>query len=252
MSIVSPTITLHPLHRADGSATYIHTPTRTHIICGVNFPIEAPPRSSLPDDCYIEVHIRPAAGVGGVKERHLETLVASTLRAVVLGEGYPRGMVQITLQVLSQQGGDTGQGGSYLRELAGLVNAAMGGCLDAGVEMKGTVVATTVAVMKDGEVRAEPAREAMGKARSLHVLGFSREGECVLVESEGRFGVEEWETVVEEGRKAALSAGGIGKGVGDGEDVDMDVQDGAGGMALQEVLRKALKTKVAIEERWRG
>jgi exosome complex component RRP46 len=246
-------LALHPLTRADGSATYKHTATNTTILCGVNFPVEAPARSLLPEECYIEVNVRPHTGVGQVKERHLECLVADMLRSVVLLEMYPRMMLQITLQVMSQGRdeevtGSGGQGESYLPILAALVNAAVAGCLDAGVGMRGSVVATTVAVMKvTGELRIDPSVKDIKRARSLHVLGFSSVGELELMESEGIFSFEEWENVESLARAACL--GGVAE-IG-----DINMQDGeveAAGKNVMDVLRGAVEVRVMADERWRN
>src|SRR5947207_14302297 len=174
-------LVLHPLRRADGSATYTHAATKTTILCGVNFPTEAPARSSLPEECCVEVNVRAHNGVGQVKERHLEWLVADALRSVVLLETYPRMMLQVTLQLVSQardeqavSGGGGGQGESYLPALAGLVNAAVAGCLDAGVGMRCSVVATTVAVMAGGGgLRVDRGAKALHQATRLPVVGLA-------------------------------------------------------------------------------
>ena len=239
------TISLHPLTRADGSATYIHSSTNTTILCGVNFPVEAPARSSLPEECYIEVNVCPAAGVGQVKERHLETLVADTLRAVVLGEMYPRCILQVTLQVVSD-GIKGGQGGSYLPVLAGLVNAAVAGCLDAGVGMRGTVGATLLVITRNNEVKVGWSAAELKAARSMHVLAFSSAGELLLVESEGKFSFEEWEEVEGLGRRACVG----NKPGKEGDGVDMEVEGDT--KATQDVLRAAVEMRVMADERWRG
>jgi exosome complex component RRP46 len=243
-------IALHPLTRADGSATYTHAPTNTTILCGVNFPVEAPARSSLPEECYVEVNVRPHNGVGQVKERHLEYLVADTLRSVVLLENYPRMMLQVTLQVVSRGGDEQatgGQGESYLPVLAGLVNAAVAGCLDAGVGMRATAMATTVAVMKGTtEMRVDPGVQDIKGARSLHVLGFSSVGDTVLVESEGSFTFEEWEIVKELAQRVCLA--GVSKS-GDTKMQDGEIEEA--GQSVLDVLRGAVEAKVMAEERWR-
>jgi exosome complex component RRP46 len=237
-------LALHPLTRADGSATYKHTATNTTILCGVNFPVEAPARSLVPGECYIEVNVWPHTGVGQVKERHLECLVADTLRSVVLLEMYPRMMLQVTLQVMSHGRDEeiTGSGGQ------GLGNAAVAGCLDAGVGMRGSVVATTVAVMKvTGELRIDPSVKDVKRAKSLHVLGFSSVGELELMESEGIFSFEEWENVESLARAACL--GGVA------ETGDTNMQDGeveAAGKNVMDVLRGAVEVRAMADERWRN
>ena len=59
-----PTITLSPLDRTDGSASYSNNGYT--ILAGVNGPVEVQRRDELPEEATIDVNIRPAAGVGGV------------------------------------------------------------------------------------------------------------------------------------------------------------------------------------------
>jgi exosome complex component RRP46 len=90
---------LHPLKRADGSATYI-SPNGYSILAAVNGPVEVQRRDELPDEAHFEVNVRPQDSVGQVKDRHLELLIANTLRDVVFVQMFPRQMVQLTLQIL--------------------------------------------------------------------------------------------------------------------------------------------------------
>jgi exosome complex component RRP46 len=174
---------------------------------------------------------------------------------VVLLEMYPRMMLQVTLQVMSQgrdeeavSGGGGGQGESYLPVLAGLVNAAVAGCLDAGVGMRGSVVATTVAVTKgNGELKVDPSVKEFRGMRSLHVFGFSSAGELVLVESEGAFTFEEWERLEALARTACLD------GVGESGDIKMlDGDVGETAKSLLDIVRGSVESRVMAEERWRG
>jgi exosome complex component RRP46 len=249
-------LVLHPLRRADGSATYTHAASKTTILCGVNFPTEAPARSSLPEECCVEVNVRAHNGVGQVKERHLEWLVADALRSVVLLETYPRMMLQVTLQLVSQardeqavSGGGGGQGESYLPALAGLVNAAVAGCLDAGVSMRCSVVATTVAVMAgSGELKVDPGVKDLQKTTSLHVFGFSAVGELVLVESEGVFTFDEWERLEARARTVCLGSGGGSGHMTMVVDSDLDGAD----KSLLDIVRGSIEARVMADERWRG
>lgn len=100
---------LHPLHRADGSATYI-SPNGYLVLGAVNGPVEVQRRDELPEDAHIEVNVRPHDGIGQVKERHLEAIVSNTLRDVVFLHMFPRQMVQLTLQILKVPVDDHGIG----------------------------------------------------------------------------------------------------------------------------------------------
>lgn len=91
--------TLHPLHRAGGSATYT-SPNGYSILAAVNGPVEVQRRDELPEEAHIEVNVRPHDGVGQVKERHLELIIANLLRDVIFVQMFPRQMVQLTVQIL--------------------------------------------------------------------------------------------------------------------------------------------------------
>ena len=116
-------VTLSPLHRADGSATF--TSNGYSVVAAVNGPIEVQRRDELPEEAAIDVAIRPAGGVGGedccysdhepssmllmfitgVRERHLESILQNTLRHVILVSAHPRTLIQLTLQIISSKEG---------------------------------------------------------------------------------------------------------------------------------------------------
>lgn len=58
-----PNAILSHLHRADGSATF--SQNGYTVIGAVNGPMEVSRRDELPESAYVEVMVRPAAGVGG-------------------------------------------------------------------------------------------------------------------------------------------------------------------------------------------
>lgn len=93
-----PKASLSHLHRADGSATYSYNDYT--VIGAVNGPVEVQRRDELPEEAFIDVVVTPNVGVGGVKERHLESIVQATLKHVVLIELFPRTMIQVTLQIV--------------------------------------------------------------------------------------------------------------------------------------------------------
>lgn len=61
---MEPTATLSLLHRADGSASF--SQNGYTVIGSVNGPIEVQRRDELPEEAFVDVVIRPAAGVGGL------------------------------------------------------------------------------------------------------------------------------------------------------------------------------------------
>lgn len=249
-----PTLLLRTLSTADGSASYT-SPQHSHTtLCGVNYPLEVSYRSKeLPEDTYIEVNIRPQNAVAGVKEHHVEQLVTWVLRSVVRGRDTPRTMLQCTLQVTdvevdeSLPGGvkGTGQGESYLELLVGCINAAMLGCLDAGVQMTGIVGAILVAIGKDGKITLWPGLKERKLSSSSHVFGVGQGGELIICESEGNFDIDGWEKASSLARRAV-----IGRDSYQGEHVAMDHQDPTE-TSLLDGFRQAVEARVEKDSRWR-
>lgn len=117
VAVTEPSVILSHLHRADGSATF--SQNGYTVIGAVNGPIEVLRRDELPEEAAIEVLVRPAAGVGGkllrqrksfqvpvltkfvlgTRERHLESILQSTLRQIILVHNFPRTLIQVTLQI---------------------------------------------------------------------------------------------------------------------------------------------------------
>jgi exosome complex component RRP46 len=100
-----PSAILSHLYRTDGSATF--TQNGYTIIGAVNGPIEVQRRDELPEEAAIDVIVRPAAGVGTTRERHLESILERTLRPIVLVQNFPRTLIQVTLQVTDTPGDDS-------------------------------------------------------------------------------------------------------------------------------------------------
>lgn len=258
--------TLHTLSRASGSATYVsprplrstyqqtQAPSQSSapltITCGVNFPLEVPRRSDeIPDALLIEVNIRPARGVGQVRERHLEELVKRTLGTIIFKEDWPRQVCQVGLQVMT--GGqeveveEGGQNVRYLGYLPGCVNAAVMGCLDAAVPMKTVLGAVMIGVTKSGDILGQPDAWERSICESLHVFGFTANGKLVLAESEGRFTVDEWEQGQALGQRMV-----IGQEAEEGDAIMNGNQEGLEGGSLINMLRQTIEARVARDERW--
>lgn len=238
-------ITLHPLDRASGSATYTSPSSKLTILSAVNGPLEVPRRSDeLPTSLLMGVNIRPHDGVAMVQERHLEELVRKTLQAVVLVKDYPRHLLQVVLQILraertAEEGSSVGDG--YLGVLCGLLNAASLGVLDAAVGMKEVFVASLVGVSKDGKVVAEPGMQDRSVCRSLHVFCFGGKGGLLLSESEGRFSIHEWEKAMAVAREACL-----------GSSLDVEMNGKTMRQTLLQGVRTKLENRIAMDHTWRA
>jgi exosome complex component RRP46 len=100
----APEASLDILPKADGSATYKHAGYT--ITAAVNGPIEAARRDEHPYKANVDVVVRPAAGVGGTRERYLESLLASTLSQIILVKDFPRLAIQVVLQIETSPAND--------------------------------------------------------------------------------------------------------------------------------------------------
>lgn len=260
MAATLPQIELHTLDSADGSVTYT-SPTSSHtLIAGVNYPLEVTFRSKeIPEDTYIEVNLRPHNAVAQVKERHVEELVRRVLKSVVRGIETPRCMLQCTIQVLdveideSMPGGvkGGGQGESYLEVLAGALNAAVLGCLDAGVQMWGVAGAVVVAITRKGELVVWPGLKQRKYARSLHVFAFDREGKVLLAESEGSFELEEWMKAQNTARKVVVGATTTDE-VDNSDDADVAMGEDIISGSYFDKVRRVVEERVMKDSKLRG
>lgn len=109
--------TLHPLNRATGSARYTSPNSPHTILATINGPHELPKRSDeIPDNVFVDVHVRPAVGVSGVRERRLEEIVKKTVGSAEILRG--REMMRLGIMVgLLVVGGREGGGGTQGKEV---------------------------------------------------------------------------------------------------------------------------------------
>ena len=182
----------------------------------------------------------------GPKERHLETILHSTLRHIILTHAHPRTLIQITLQILSTPPqASLLRPSSYLPPLPALLQASVLGLLDACIPLSATLNATSVAVLDEAAERRVlvPDVKQILAARSVHVFAFSSKGQLLVAESEGVFDVEAWERAVEDARGVCCSAAGEG---GQGMDVD------GGEMNLQDATLRTVEGAVQKARSWKG
>jgi exosome complex component RRP46 len=235
-----PQITTSTLTRADGSATY--TDSLFSVLAAVNGPVEVSRRDELPEEATIEVNIRPGSGVGGPRERWLESVLHSLLRSIVLVHLNPRTLVQVTLQVVREPGIKFTKGRGEVAILPTLANAAFLALVDGGLPLDTTMNAALVAVTKSGAVVAGPGAKDLEVCQSIHAMAFGAQGGMLLDESTGRFDLGVWEAVADKALERCTSAF-----ASEGEDDAM-----ANGDVEQEPwLRQALEKKVRDANAWR-
>ncbi|SLM41014.1 Ribosomal protein S5 domain 2-type fold [Lasallia pustulata] len=242
----APSAALSTLQRADGSASYSWN--GYSVIGAVNGPIEVQRRDELPEEAAIEVVVRPAAGVGGVRERHLESIIQSTLRHIILVQNHPRTLIQVTLQVTATPPNDSAfgrlpQAASNLPILPALLQTTILALLSTSLPLSMTLSSTIVAVTSTKNIIQDPFPQQLRKAASVHVLAFSSQRDLLVAESEGVFDVDIWERVFEEGKRICV-------GDESGED-DSDAMDTGNNSGLQGVLRDVVGEKVNNDQRWK-
>ncbi len=107
-----------------------------------------------------------------------------------------------------------------------------------------TLTATLIAV-DTRRLKSDPTVEELKVASSIHVFAFSSHGDLLVVESEGEFGIEIWEEAYQ---KARLVCRGEEENDSESEDVSMDSDNDT---KLEDVLRDAVRQKVAREHKWK-
>ena len=107
-----------------------------------------------------------------------------------------------------------------------------------------TLTAALVAV-DARRLKLDPTAEELNVASSIHVFAFSSHGDLLVVESEGEFDIEIWEEAYQ---KARLACRGEEENDNESEDVSMDSDNDT---KLEDVLRNAIRQKVAREQKWK-
>jgi exosome complex component RRP46 len=192
----------------------------------------------------------------GPRERHLERLVDSTLRSVILTHLIPRTLVQITLQVRTLPDEDSSSGvNTSLTLLPHLLHTAYLALLSASIPLATTLTSVLVAFPAAGSqapLLAPTANELLRARpiRSAHVFAFSGDRRLLLNESDGTLTHAEWTDACEAAEDVCCAEDADDGGVPlDGMDVDGQAQQG---LNLDRWLRDVATRKVAHEQRWKA
>mmetsp|Transcript_43622 Transcript_43622/g.111513 ORF Transcript_43622/g.111513 Transcript_43622/m.111513 type:complete len:239 (-) Transcript_43622:333-1049(-) len=135
------------LSRADGSASWRQE--GTEVLAAVFGPTEAPGRREDPERLVVEVLFRPRAGLVGRSDRESEYVIRRTLETVLLKAMHPRTVVQVVLQIVSDDGS----------LLSAALNAACFALVDAGVPMSGLFSSVTCALLPESVLVVDPTKE---------------------------------------------------------------------------------------------
>lgn len=212
------------------------------VITGANGPIEVQRRDELPEEAAIEVNLRPASGVGGPRERWLETVLQSVLKSIVLVNMYPRTLIQITLQITKQPSMQLRKTAGDISLIPTLLNAAFTALMDGGLPLATTSTAALAIVSRDGEVIFEPQEKEIAECKSIHAMAFNASGEQILDESSGEFTFETWVKVADMAKQACGSGMGL---------VDEDAAMANGDSQTEPWLRQALQDEAKAAVAWR-
>ncbi|KAH6608763.1 hypothetical protein Trco_002109 [Trichoderma cornu-damae] len=247
--MASPTAELSHLPKADGSANFSFGGYA--ITAAVNGPLEAQRRDENPFEALVDVNVRPAAGVGGTAERQLEAILQPALRQLIPVRNFPRGLIQVTLQVVETPENayvntKVLQPRTNLGIVPALLHAAVLGLLTATIPLKTVASATCLAITDadGGGAKVDPTPAEIDQARSVHVLGFTADRDLLLAESEGSFSEGEWAVVLQTAEKVCCRS----------QEAEDDAEMGGYGAESQNVqqfMRSVLEAKAAEGFHWR-
>lgn len=201
---MGPQIIQHPLARADGSTAFsseLYT-----VIAGVNGPVEVQRRDELPEEAAIEVNLRPASGVGGPRERWLESILQSVLKSILLVHLHPRTLIQITLQITKEPAVKFQRTAADITILPTLINAAFSAIVDGALPLAATTSAVLAIIGEDGSVVLDPQEKQIARSKSIHAMAFDQHGAQLMDESSGNFTADVWEKVYEVAQQACAAA----------------------------------------------
>ncbi|KXJ95317.1 hypothetical protein Micbo1qcDRAFT_25567 [Microdochium bolleyi] len=248
MSRDDPEARLSHLPKADGSATFSYAGYT--IVGAVNGPIEVQRRDELPEEAAIDVVVRPAAGVGGTRERHLESILEATLRQIILVNSFPRTLIQVILQVTVSPDNEyvnakVTQASLNLPMLPALLETAVLTLLSAGVPLTATVTPASFSINAStdnkNEIIPNPTPRQVETSRSFHVFAFTSHEELLLAESEGCFTTAEWDNLYSQARAYCCPPD---------TDVVMDNDRGAN-VDLKNFVRTTMQEKIAEDLHWK-
>jgi exosome complex component RRP46 len=140
--------------------------------------------------------------------------------------------------------------------------------------MRAIAIATSVAVLPDATLVVDPSPRELSQARSLHVLAFTNttttmatakaaaatsqegddKGELLLVESEGRFTLQEWDAVLEKAKRACCQDGLVGQQMQHGLDLVLDDADAGRSQDvtdMRQFIRGTVEARVAADLYWK-
>lgn len=151
------------LSRADGSAQW--TLGGTSCLASVTGPLQNYASSKEDaEKATVEVIFRPRSGMAGTREKQYEALIRRTLEAVIVAALHPRAVIQVVVQVVSDDGG----------VLACAINAACTALVDAAVPLRTLCSAVSAAQSPgpDGGLLLDPSAAEEGEAAAVGTFAY--------------------------------------------------------------------------------
>lgn len=95
----------------------------------------------------------------------------------------------------------------------------------------------------DRRIIQNPTISEIQSANSVHVLGFTSQGELLIAESEGSFDLEDWDEIYEVAKKLCSV---------ESQEPDLpDADETVNQTGMQTFLKSALQEKVAADLHWK-
>lgn len=155
------------LEQVDGSSSFQFNSTK--VVCSVTGPMDVSRvKNEHPTQAYLDITIRPAAGVPSTRESLLETKLRKILTPLIDLNTYARQQIQIVVQVL-----ETGERGQFtVKELTAIVNSSYLSLLNSGLVLKTSFLASCCCISK-GKVTVRPTNQDLDESDSHHIAVFT-------------------------------------------------------------------------------
>ena len=129
--------------------------------------------------------------------------------------------------------------------LPALFQASMLALLSTSIPFTTTITSTLIAVNPENGLISDPSLAEVEAASSLHVFVFSAHGDCLIMESDGNFDLNIWETAHSMAARICNESDGD-----EPNDTDMD-SDAKEPLSLAAKLKDTMQAKVSANLRWK-
>ncbi|OUM52287.1 hypothetical protein BVG19_g1462 [[Candida] boidinii] len=185
------------LDQVDGSAVYKMNETK--VISSVTGPIEVNRiRNELPTRAFLDLNIRPAAGVPSTRENLLQQKLEKLLLPLINLNLYPRQSIQIVSQILNNEENLN----FTIIEFTCIINSIFFSLLNSGIALNSSFFAISSSINKsNGEIIIYPTNNDLLNSISNHITVFSfkngKVDELIFSDSLGEFTESQFLNILE-------------------------------------------------------